>query len=74
MGMTYGIILEPEVHALRHTLPGHVRQRIRHLIDELAANPRPTKVARSTPRPSIYRRVLRFGACGWSAGVSCMRK
>jgi mRNA-degrading endonuclease RelE of RelBE toxin-antitoxin system len=41
MGITYDIILEPEVHAVRHTLPGHIRQRIRRLISDLAANPRP---------------------------------
>jgi mRNA-degrading endonuclease RelE of RelBE toxin-antitoxin system len=41
MGMTYDIILEPEVHAFRHTLPGHVRQRMRRQIDDLSANPRP---------------------------------
>ncbi|MFL5801385.1 MAG: type II toxin-antitoxin system RelE family toxin [Roseiflexaceae bacterium] len=38
--MTYDIILEPEVHAIRLTLPGHIRQRIRRLIDDLSTDPR----------------------------------
>jgi mRNA-degrading endonuclease RelE of RelBE toxin-antitoxin system len=41
MGMTYDIVLEPEVHVFRHTLPCHIRRRIRRLIDDLSANPRP---------------------------------
>jgi len=73
MGLTYDIVLESEVHAARHTLPGHVRQRIHRLIDDLSANPRPLLAARSTPRLSTCRRTLRFGVCGWSAGVLCMQ-
>ncbi|OAN43660.1 hypothetical protein A6A03_18115 [Chloroflexus islandicus] len=39
--MSYDLFLEPEVHAARHTLPGHVRQRIRRIIADLAVTPRP---------------------------------
>jgi len=73
MGVTYDIILEPEVHAFRHTLPGHVRQRIRRLIDDLSANPRPhasralDTTALDLP-PGVEIRRLRL-----SAGGSCTR-
>ena len=33
--------MEPEVHALRKDLPGHVRQRVKRAIDGLVENPRP---------------------------------
>lgn len=39
--MSYDLFLEPEVHDLRRELPGNLRQRIRRLIDELGATPRP---------------------------------
>lgn len=41
MAVMYTIFLEPEVHAIRQTLPGNMRQRIRRIIDEFAATPRP---------------------------------
>jgi mRNA-degrading endonuclease RelE of RelBE toxin-antitoxin system len=41
MGVSYDLFLEPEVHEARHDLPGNMRQRVRRLIDDLAANPRP---------------------------------
>ena len=46
MGMSYDLFLEPEVHEARKTLPGHIRQRIRRIITELATEPRPPKSRR----------------------------
>jgi hypothetical protein len=42
MGVSYDLFLEPEAHDARHTLPGNMRQRVRRLIDDLAANPYPS--------------------------------
>lgn len=39
--MSYDLFIEPDVHDIRRDLPGHFRQRIRRLIDELGATPRP---------------------------------
>lgn len=39
--MSYALFLEPEVHAARSDLPGHIRQRIKRAINNLAADPRP---------------------------------
>ena len=36
----HGIIVEPEVHANRQTLPGHVRQHVHQAITALATAPR----------------------------------
>jgi mRNA interferase RelE/StbE len=41
MAMSYELLIEPEVHAARQNLPGHVRQRIRRAISDLASDPRP---------------------------------
>lgn len=41
MAVTYSLFIEPEVHAGRDQLPGHVRQRIRRAITALAQEPRP---------------------------------
>jgi mRNA-degrading endonuclease RelE of RelBE toxin-antitoxin system len=41
MGLSYDLFLEPDVHEARHTLPGNMRQRVRRLIDDLAANRHP---------------------------------
>lgn len=41
MGVSYDLFIEPEVHASRHTLPGKLRQRVRHAIAQLATEPRP---------------------------------
>jgi mRNA interferase RelE/StbE len=40
--MSYALFLEPEVHAARDKLPGHMRQRVRRAITALADNPRPS--------------------------------
>jgi len=37
----FKVFLEPEVHAQRRRLPGHVRQRLRRAIDDLGRDPRP---------------------------------
>lgn len=41
MTTRYNIYIEPDVHRQRENLPGHLRQRIRKLIAELATQPRP---------------------------------
>ena len=41
MGMRYTLFLEPEVHAARERLPGHIRQRVRRAIEDMAEEPRP---------------------------------
>lgn len=40
--MSYELFIEPDVHELRKQLPGNIRQRIKRIIDDFAANPRPT--------------------------------
>lgn len=40
--MRYELFLESEVHAARKDLPGHVRQRMRRIIEELTEDPRPS--------------------------------
>jgi mRNA-degrading endonuclease RelE of RelBE toxin-antitoxin system len=37
------LFVEPEVHKTRKDLPGHVRQRVKHLLDRLADEPRPSR-------------------------------
>ena len=39
--LAYQVFLEPEVHAQRRELPGHVRQRLRRAIHDLGSDPRP---------------------------------
>lgn len=41
MTKPYDVYIEPDVHAQRKDLPGHLRQRVRRLINELANQPRP---------------------------------
>jgi mRNA interferase RelE/StbE len=41
MAVMYDLFLEPEVHAARQELPGHIRQRVRRAIESLAGDPRP---------------------------------
>ena len=41
MAVAYTLFIEPEVHAAREKLPGHIRQRIRRAIETFAQNPRP---------------------------------
>ncbi|RIK33163.1 MAG: plasmid stabilization system [Chloroflexi bacterium] len=42
MAVAYTLFVEPEVHAARRLLPGHVRQRIARLIGDFASHPRPS--------------------------------
>ena len=37
----YELFVEPEVHAARTRLPGHIRQRVKRAVDDLAHMPRP---------------------------------
>ena len=37
----YELFVEPEVHEARTRLPGHIRQRVKRAIDDLARAPRP---------------------------------
>jgi len=37
----YELYIEPDVHKQRNNLPGHLRQRVRNAISELATQPRP---------------------------------
>lgn len=39
--MSYAVYIEPDVHAGRGRLPGHIRAQVRRLLDALATNPRP---------------------------------
>lgn len=39
--MSYALFVEPEVHAARDSLPGHIRQRMRRAISGLAETPCP---------------------------------
>lgn len=41
MALSYSLFIEPEVHAARGKLPGHVRQRIRRAMEDLSQAPRP---------------------------------
>jgi mRNA interferase RelE/StbE len=41
MAVRYTLFLEPEVHAARDKLSGHIRQRIRRAIEDMAEEPRP---------------------------------
>lgn len=42
-GAAYRVWLRPSVHRDRRQLPGHVRQRIRRLLDDLRQEPRPSE-------------------------------
>jgi mRNA-degrading endonuclease RelE of RelBE toxin-antitoxin system len=37
----YELFLDPEIHEARKRLPGHMRQRVKRAIDDLAHSPRP---------------------------------
>ena len=41
MTKQYKIQIEPSSHKQRNKLPGHVRQRVKRIIDDLAEDPRP---------------------------------
>jgi len=41
MKRRYDLHIEPTAHKARKNLPGHVRQQIKRIIDDLAHNPRP---------------------------------
>lgn len=54
--------MRPAVHTSRKQLPGHVRQRIKRVLDDLGENPRPTqsqilKLPDTTPTEWEVRRV-----------------
>ncbi len=51
--MSHELFIEPEVHAARQDLPGHVRQRVRRAISDLARNPRPANSIDLTIAPSM---------------------
>jgi mRNA-degrading endonuclease RelE of RelBE toxin-antitoxin system len=51
--MSYELFIEPEVHAARQALPGHVRQWVRRAISDLARDPRPANSTDLTIDPSI---------------------
>lgn len=51
--MSYELFIEPEVHAARPHLPGHVRQRVRRAISDLASDPRPVNSVNLTIDPSM---------------------
>jgi mRNA interferase RelE/StbE len=64
MAVSYTIFIEPEVHAARSQLPGHMRQRMRRAIDDLAGVPRPSgtrplDIARLDLPPDLELRRLR---------------
>ncbi len=42
MAVGYDLYIETEVHNARQALPGHIRQRLRRMIDALAQEPRPS--------------------------------
>jgi mRNA-degrading endonuclease RelE of RelBE toxin-antitoxin system len=41
--VAYNVWIRPEAHAARRKLPGHLRQRVARLIDELEVEPRPPR-------------------------------
>jgi mRNA interferase RelE/StbE len=41
MKQLYNVIIDPAVHTERKNLPGHVRQRVKQAITDLAIQPRP---------------------------------
>lgn len=41
MTKQYNVQIEPTAHRERKKLPGHVRQRVKRIIDNLAQDPRP---------------------------------
>lgn len=41
MSRKYDLLIEPAAHQHSRRLPGHVRQRVKRLIDALAQDPRP---------------------------------
>jgi mRNA-degrading endonuclease RelE of RelBE toxin-antitoxin system len=41
MTRRYSLLIEPDAHEQRKQLPGHVRQRVKQVIDALIQNPRP---------------------------------
>ena len=41
--MKYDLFIDPEAHVQRKQLPGHMRQRIKRAIQDLASEPRPPR-------------------------------
>ena len=54
----YQVWLRPSVHRNRRRLPGHVRQRIKRLIDDLQQEPRPS-VSRTLDLPEATPKEIR---------------
>jgi hypothetical protein len=52
MAIAYTLFVEPEVHATRRSLPGHIRQRAHRLISAFTDTPRPVH-SRSLTIPSL---------------------
>lgn len=52
MTVNYDLYIEPEAHSVRQMLPGHIRQRLRRLIESLADEPRP-RTSRALDRSSL---------------------
>lgn len=48
MAVEYSLFIEPEVHAARRSLPGHIRQRVHRLISDFASTPRPANSRKLT--------------------------
>lgn len=46
MAVMYTLFVEPEIHAARRALPGHMRQRIHRLISDFTTIPRPPRSRR----------------------------
>lgn len=42
MAVIYRVYIEPDVHATRQELPGHVRQQVKRIIDNFVRDPRPS--------------------------------
>lgn len=42
MAVMYRVYIEPDVHATRQELPGHVRQQVKRIIENFMHDPRPS--------------------------------
>lgn len=52
MAIKYTLFIEPEVHAVRRSLPGYMRQRVYRLISDFTDTPRPAN-SRPLANPSL---------------------
>lgn len=57
-GAGYRVWLRPSVHRDRRRLPGHVRQRIKRLIDDFGQDPRPAKSTALEVPETLPREIL----------------